>query len=77
MGSIIEHYVPAASTFASDIDGLITLIAILVGFWGVLAEMILLGLVIAFREKPGVKAEYITGDEKHQKAWIAYPNHSR
>ena len=75
MGSLIERYLPAASSFAGDIDGLITLVAILVGFWGVLAEMVLLGLVVAFREKPGVKAQYITGDEKHQKAWIAYPHY--
>jgi cytochrome c oxidase subunit 2 len=75
MGSIIDRYVPGASTFAADIDGIITLIAVLVGFWGVLAEMLLIGLVIAFREKPGVKAQYITGDEKHQKAWIAFPHY--
>jgi cytochrome c oxidase subunit 2 len=75
MGSLIEHYVPGASTFASDIDGLISLVATLVCFWGVLAEMLLIGLVIAYREKPGVKAEYITGDEKHQKSWIAIPHY--
>lgn len=75
MGSLIERYLASASTFASDIDGLITLVAVLVGFWGVLAEMLLFGLVIAYREKPGQKAEYITGDEKHQKAWIAYPHY--
>jgi cytochrome c oxidase subunit 2 len=51
------------------------LIALLVGFWGVLAEMVLFGLVIAFRERPGHKAQYITGEEKHQKAWVAYPHY--
>jgi cytochrome c oxidase subunit 2 len=75
MGSLIEHYLPSASSFAHDIDGVITLIAVLVGFWGTLAEMLLIGLVIAFREKPGRRAEYITGEEKHQKAWVAYPHY--
>jgi cytochrome c oxidase subunit 2 len=75
MGSLIDRYLPSASSFAPDIDGLITLVAILVGFWGVLAEVLLLGLVIAYRAKPGRRAEYITGDEKHQKAWVAYPHY--
>lgn len=75
MNTLIERYLPAASTFASDIDGVIVLVAIIVGFWGVLAELVLIGLVVAFREKPGVKAQYITGDQKHEKAWIAYPHY--
>jgi cytochrome c oxidase subunit 2 len=72
---MIERYIASASTFSHDIDGLITMIAFLVGFWGVLAEMILIGLVVAFRKKPGQRAQYITGDEKHQKAWVAYPHY--
>ena len=75
MGSLIDRYLTSASTYAADIDGVITLIALIVGFWGILAEVLLLGLVIAFREKKGVKAQYISGEEKHQKAWIAYPHY--
>lgn len=72
---LIEHYIPSISTFGGQIDGLITLIAWLVGVWGVLAEVILLGLVVAFRKRDGVRAQYITGEEKHQKAWVAYPHY--
>jgi cytochrome c oxidase subunit 2 len=75
MNTLIERFLPAASTYASDIDGVIALVAIIVGFWGVLAELVLIGLIVAFREKPGVKAQYITGDQKHEKAWIAYPHY--
>ncbi|MDH5674216.1 MAG: hypothetical protein OEZ06_18825 [Myxococcales bacterium] len=75
MGSLTERYVTAASTYAGDIDGVIMLIAIIVGFWGVLAEVVFLGLVVAFREKKGQKAQYITGEEKHQMAWVAYPHY--
>jgi cytochrome c oxidase subunit 2 len=75
MGSLTNHYIPSASSFAHDIDGLIYLIAWLVGVWGVLAEVILIGLVIAFRKREGVPAQYITGEEKHQKAWVAYPHY--
>lgn len=72
---LIEHYIPSASTFSHDIDGVITLIAWLVGVWGVLAEVILIGLVVAYRKRDGVRAQYITGEEKHQKAWVAYPHY--
>ena len=72
---LIEHYLPSASTFSHDIDGVITLIAWLVGVWGVLAEVILIGLVVAYRKRDGVRAQYITGEEKHQKAWVAYPHY--
>jgi cytochrome c oxidase subunit II len=75
MSSLIERYLPAASSFAGDIDGIITLVAVLVGFWGVLAEVVLLGLVIAYRKKDGQSAEYITGEQKQQKAWVAYPHY--
>jgi cytochrome c oxidase subunit 2 len=75
MGSLTDRYLASASSYAADIDGLISLVALLVGFWGVLAEMLLLGMVIAFREKKGLRAQYITGEEKHQKAWIAYPHY--
>jgi cytochrome c oxidase subunit 2 len=75
MSSLTEHYIASASTYAGDIDGVITLIAWLVGVWGVLAEVILIGLVVAYRKRDGVRAEYITGEEKHQKAWVAYPHY--
>jgi cytochrome c oxidase subunit 2 len=75
MYTLIERYLPAASTYAHDIDGVIALVAIIVGFWGVLAEVVLIGLVVAFREKPGVKAQYITGEQKSEMKWIAYPHH--
>ena len=35
---MIEYYLPAASTYASDIDNMIWLILILVGFWFVLCQ---------------------------------------
>lgn len=75
MSSLIERYLDSASTYSSDIDGVITLVAVLVGFWGVLAEVVLIGLIIAYRKRDGVPAQYISGDLKHEKAWIAYPHY--
>ncbi len=71
---MIERYIEQVSTYASDIDGLITLIGVIVGFWFVLVEVVFFGLIVAFREKKGVKAQYITGEEKHQKRWIGIPH---
>jgi cytochrome c oxidase subunit 2 len=71
---MIERYVPAASTYASDIDGIITLIAVLVGFWFVATLGLFFWFIIRFRKKDGVKAEYITGELKSHKRWISIPH---
>ncbi|MEY4578156.1 MAG: hypothetical protein RL701_2859 [Pseudomonadota bacterium] len=71
---MIERYIEQASSYAADIDNLVLLIGALVGFWFVLVEIVFFGLIIAFREKPGVRAEYITGEEKHQKRWVGIPH---
>ena len=57
---MIERYVPAASTFAGDIDALFMLIFVLVGFWLFLCEGILFWLIFRFRKRDGVAPEYIT-----------------
>lgn len=71
---MIERYVEQASSYAADIDNLILLIGVLVGFWFILVEVVFFGLIVAFRERPGVRAEYITGEEKHQKRWVGIPH---
>ncbi|MDH3520325.1 MAG: hypothetical protein OEM49_07695, partial [Myxococcales bacterium] len=71
---MIEHYVVAASSYARQIDFVFTLIFVLVGFWFVLSEAVFIGLILRFRKKEGVRAEYITGEEKHQKRWITIPH---
>jgi len=71
---MIEWYLPAASTYAGDIDGLITLIFVLVGFWFILSEAVFFWLIFKFRAKDGTAAEYITGEEKTQKRWITIPH---
>ena len=71
---MIEYYLPAASTYASDIDNLIWLILILVGFWFVLSEAAFFYFIFRFRKKEGVPAQYISGEEKSQKRWITIPH---
>jgi cytochrome c oxidase subunit II len=71
---MIDRYIEQASTYAADIDNLVLLIGLIVGFWFVLVELVFFGLIVAFRKRPGVKAMYISGEEKHQKRWIAIPH---
>ena len=71
---MFESLIQQASSYAASIDGLILLILVLVGVWFLLAECVFLYFIMRFRAKPGVKSEYITGKEKHQKRWITIPH---
>ncbi|MDD9944407.1 MAG: hypothetical protein OXU20_25405 [Myxococcales bacterium] len=71
---MIEKYLVQASTYAADIDNLVSLISWLVGFWGFLVLIVFFGLIINFRRREGQRAAYITGEEKHQKRWITIPH---
>ena len=70
----MEIFLKMASSYAGDIDYLIILIAVLGGFWLILAEVVIFWLCWKFRRGANPKAQYITGDEKHQKKWIAWPH---
>jgi len=67
---MIESLLPAASTYAQDIDLLFSVIFWLVGFWFLLSEGIFFYLIFRFRKKEGTPAAYITGDEKEIKRWL-------
>jgi cytochrome c oxidase subunit 2 len=71
---MIESLVPAASTYAGDIDDLFTLIFILVGFWFVLCEGIFFWLIFRFRKKEGVPGQYVAGESKEEKRWVTWPH---
>mgnify|MGYP002639796707 FL=1 len=71
---MIERYLAQMSTYAGSIDGLILLVAVLVGFWFFAAEGMLFWLVWRFRERPGQKSQYLTGTEHHIKRWITWPH---
>ncbi len=72
---MIQHYLAAASSSAGSIDFVIELIFwVVVAFWFVLVEAIFIGLVVRFRKKDGVPAQYITGEQKSEKRWITVPH---
>ena len=71
----MEFLIPSLSSFSSEVDGLIVLITVLVGFWFLAAEGMLFWLMFRFRHKEGVPAQHITGKEKHLKRWINIPHY--
>ena len=71
---MVSYFLPALSTYAGDIDFIIDLIFWLVGFWFVLTEGVFFWLIIRYRKKEGVPAEYITGETPEQKRWITIPH---
>jgi len=66
MFHLIERYVPAASTYAGDIDFVFSLIFWIVGAWFLATEAIFFWLILRFRKRDGVKAQYITGELKSE-----------
>jgi cytochrome c oxidase subunit II len=73
---MIDQYVESASTYAGDIDGVILWILAIVGFWFLLAQAVFFGLIFKFMAKPGVKAQYISGEKAHEKRWVAMPHYA-
>ncbi len=71
---MIERLVPAASTFAGDIDFVFSLIFWLVGFWLLVSEILFFWLIARFRKKDGQKGQYITGELKSEKRFITIPH---
>ncbi|HXG22272.1 MAG TPA: cytochrome C oxidase subunit II [Methylomirabilota bacterium] len=71
---MIAYLVPRAASFAGDIDGLFTLILFTVGFWFLVAQGALFTFIFRFRRRDGVRAQYITGEQKAEKRWIAIPH---
>lgn len=71
---MFDGFMFQGSSFAGDIDNLIWLIALFTGFWFLLAEAFLFGLIFKFRARPGTKSIYVTGKEPHLKKWITIPH---
>ena len=71
---MIERYVEAVSTYASDVDDLVLLVTVLVGFWFLVCEILLFWLIFRFRAVEGRRTEYVTGEEKELKRWITIPH---
>jgi cytochrome c oxidase subunit 2 len=73
---VLERYVASASSYSGDIDWLILLILVVVGFWFVVAQVVLFGIVFKFSAKRHKKALYITGEKASEKRWVAWPHYA-
>jgi cytochrome c oxidase subunit 2 len=71
---MIEQLVPAASTYASEIDAVFDLVFVLVGFWFLVTQGVFLWLILRFRSRDGRRAAYVTGELKSEKRWISIPH---
>lgn len=71
---MIERLIPQASTFAGDIDWLFTMIFVTVGFWFLVAQVVFFALIVRFRRREGVPAQYLTGENPTEKRWISIPH---
>lgn len=63
-----------ASSFAADVDNLILMVTVLSAFWFLVAEGIFFYFCFRYRRKPGVKAQYISGEKKEEMKWIHLPH---
>jgi cytochrome c oxidase subunit II len=73
---MISKYLESASSYSGDIDQLILLILVVVGFWFLLAEVVFFGLIFKFAAKEGVRAMYISGEDPKQKRWVSLPHYA-
>jgi cytochrome c oxidase subunit 2 len=71
---VIEPWVPAASTYAGQIDFVFSLIFWIIAFWFVLTEGVFIYFILRFRKRDGVRGQYITGEHKGEKNWVTYPH---
>jgi cytochrome c oxidase subunit II len=71
---MIAQWAQSAGSYAGDIDGLIWLVTIIVGFWFFAAQGMFFWLIFRFRKQEGVPAQYVTGKEPHLKRWINIPH---
>jgi len=71
---MLEWLIEPASTYADDVDFLFVLITLIVMPWFFAAEGVLFYFMWRYREQPGEKALYVTGNEPELKRWITWPH---
>jgi cytochrome c oxidase subunit 2 len=70
----MNPFLQSLSTYSGDIDWLVILVTVLVGFWFLVAEAMFVWLIFRYRARAGVPAQYVTGKEKHLKKWLNIPH---
>jgi len=70
---MIENLIPAVSSYAREIDYLITEVAAIVGVWLIVAEYLFIYFIIKYRARDGQRADDISGDEPGMGKWLVVP----
>jgi cytochrome c oxidase subunit 2 len=70
-----DLFLPRAATFAGEIDVVIWILTVIVGFWFFVTQGAFFWLLWKFRSSANAKAQYVTGKEKHLKRWITIPHY--
>lgn len=69
----MNHWIQGISSYAADVDHLFWLVTALIGFWFIVAQVVVIGFCFKYRRKPGVKASYITGGTFRELGWVLGP----
>lgn len=72
---MLETLLQTASSFAGDIDKLVLLITVTVGFWFILAEGVFFWLIFRYAEREGVRGKYVAGEKWSETKWISIPHY--
>ncbi len=72
---MLKDLMNTASSFAGDIDELVLLITLSVGFWFILAEVAFFWLIFRFAERDGVRGKYVAGEKWKETRWISIPHY--
>ena len=72
---MLNWIIQGASSYAGQIDNVIVIIAVLGGFWLILAEVALFYFVMKYRRSRAPKAMHVTGYEHEYKKWIHWPHY--
>tara|TARA_Y100001970_G_C14246229_1_gene868475 strand:+ start:2494 stop:3273 length:780 start_codon:yes stop_codon:yes gene_type:complete len=73
---MIEFFVANASSFAPDIDNLFEVVTWIIAFWFFLVFGTFIYLILKFRRKKGIKAQYIAGEKHSETKWTHYPHYA-
>jgi len=67
---MFDSYVQAITGYGKDIDQLVLIIAVIVGFFWVVCEGLFFWFIWKFRARRGHETSYVPGESKHEKKWI-------
>jgi len=68
--SFSNMFVETVTSYGRDIDNLIVLIAVIVGFFWVICEGLFFYFIWRFRARPGHESQYVAGTTKEENKWI-------